>query len=133
MATAISNTDNIIDSRDVIARIEELTEQFTFDSDDRDDLLKMKDIDQGELGELIDLKDLQEEAESYCEWRHGATLVHADYFVEYIEQYARDTGAVSDNAPWPINYIDWQAAADEFRPGYTTVEFGGQEYLVRSS
>ena len=129
----ITNCDNVIDSRTIIKRIEELKDGFTIDLDDVDDVIRMAEFDKDEMQELVDLLRLQDDAEDYCEWRDGATLIHNQHFVEYVEQFARDTGAVSDNSPWPINHVDWEAAADELRPAYVTVEFAGVDYYVRSS
>lgn len=78
------------------------------------------------------LKALAEEAEPYAaDWRHGETLIRRSYFVRYAEELADDIGAVNTKAGWPNNHIDWEAAARELEQDYTTVDFGGIEYLIR--
>lgn len=130
--TAISNTDQVIDSRDVIARIEELTAEFTVDLEDADDVKRMSDFDFEEVRELSKLMVLQEEAQGYApDWKYGATLIHEDYFVEYAKQLAEDTGAINPNNQWPYNCIDWDSAAEELKVDYTAVDFDGATYYVR--
>ena len=165
-ADEISNTDNVIDSRDIIARIEYLeneresltdevdTAQEALDDLDSDDFVEVsafeqaeqaakdelataqanvKDWDESDEGqELAKLKAFAEEAEGYAEdWRHGATLIHEDYF----EDYARDLAAEGDydmkNEQWPYTCIDWEKAAEELKQDYTSVDFGGETYWVR--
>ena len=116
MADEITNTQDTIDSRDVEKRITEL-EATT-------------DIGEYEQGELTSLRALREEVNS-SEWEFGLGLIDVDYFTEYAEQLAGDIGAIDPNAVWPLNYIDWEAAADALKSDYTTVEFDGQEYLYR--
>lgn len=120
----ISNTDDLIDSRDVIARIEELREQM--DDDDSPEL------DADEQEEYNALVALQEQAEGYAaDWRHGETLIRDSYFTEYAQELAEDIGAVKDDTGWPGRHIDWDAAADELKQDYTAVEFDGVTYWVR--
>ena len=113
----ITNCDDVIDSRDVIARIVYL--EGTEDEDEQVESAK--------------LKALAEEAEGYCEdWRHGATLINESYFTEYAEQLASDIGDYNPNkVQWPYNHIDWEEAADELKQDYTQVDFDGITYFVR--
>lgn len=132
MTTAITNSDQVIDSRDVIARIDALREEFTVDLDDADDVKRMSDFDFEEVRELAHLMNLQEEAKGCApDWNHGATLIHEDYFVAYAQQLAEDIGAIQRDTSWPNNCIDWDAAADELKTDYTTVDFDGETYYVR--
>ena len=116
--TEITNSDDIIDSRDVIARIDELEGM-----DERDD---------DEDAELAALKALAEEGEASPDWTYGETLIRESYFQEYAQQLAEDIGAIDPKATWPMNCIDWEQAAKELRYDYTTIDFDGVEYLIRS-
>lgn len=122
MPNPISNSDDIIDSRDVIARIEELEEMREEESDD------WTDDDEIELAEL---RDLAERGEICTDWVHGATLIRDSYFETYAEQLAEDIGAIGRDMPWPLDYIDWEAAAAALQQDYTSVEYGGETYWVR--
>jgi len=150
------NTDDIIDSRDVIARIEELESEREAlaeaaheacselreeaDEDRMADLAETAEKAQDELTgwdedegqELAALKALADDADGYCsDWAHGATLIRDSYFTEYAEELAGDIGAIDANAGWPARHIDWEAAADELKQDYTSVDFDGETYWMR--
>lgn len=86
--------------------------------------------DDAELYRL--LVELQDDAEGYGDWDHGETLILDEHFVEYAEQLADDIGAIDREARWPLNHIDWDAAAEELRQDYTEVRFGSETYLMRT-
>lgn len=126
--TAISNSDDVIDSRDVIARVEELESE----RDDWEEVTPWAEANEEESRELDALQALTEEAEGYCpDWRHGATLIRDSYFKEYAQELADDIGAIDRNASWPCNCIDWEQAASELQMDYTSAEFDGVTYWVR--
>lgn len=114
----ISNWDDIIDSRDVIARIDDLK--------DRDDL---SDAEQHELAAL---RALTEEVEGYAEdWRFGAALIRDSYFEEHARELAEEIGLVAPSLDWPLNCIDWKKAARELQMDYFAFEFDGVPYWAR--
>ncbi len=114
----INNCDDIIDSRDINKRIEEL--------DDQDD------IDEEETEELKTLKALQEEGQSYSpDWPCGSILINDDYFTEYAQQLAEDIGAIDSKADWPLGFIDWETAADALKQDYGCIDFDGTDYWIR--
>lgn len=154
--------DDRIDSRDVIERMEELeselrdahdTEFVEWVDSDRvpddksdevpagfEDWLKwVQDTGPGHLywdeaDEYLALRDLAEEAAPYsADWRYGEQLIRADKFVEYAKELADDIGAIDREARWPLNHIDWDAAAEELKIDYTEVDFDGTTYLMRIS
>lgn len=117
----VSNLDDIIDSRDIIKRIEELQADQTND-----------DVDATELEELASLLRLQEECADYVEdWTYGATLVRDSYFKAYAEELADELGTVPADVSWPLTCIDWDQAASELQYDYTAVDFDGIKYWVR--
>jgi hypothetical protein len=79
------------------------------------------------------LKALDDDASDYCDWVHGETLIHEDYFTKYAEELASDIGAVDRNASWPLNHIDWDAAAEQLKDDYTPVDFYSSTFYVRTS
>ena len=131
----ISNSQDIIDSREVIARIETLKSYRDALQDDVGDsneklasaaLKGLAEWQQSEEGdELRVLEALALEGESSIDWLHGETLIHSDYFTEYAEQMACDIGAVSGTNSWPANCIDWDYAAEQLQQDYGTVDFDG--------
>lgn len=115
--------ENVIDSRDVIARIEELEtdrELALADGQDFDD--------QDELDALIELR---EQCEDYGDWRHGETLVAWSYWEEYVRQMCEDIGDIPRNIPDYI-VIDWLATSDNIAQDYTEVTFDGESYYIRN-
>lgn len=126
MANTITNDDDIIDSRDIIERIEELNSYDISDLSDED------------IEELRTLKALAEEAEpESSDWIHGETLIRRSYFVEYITETIHDCYEMPKkmtSGQWPYRhmYIDYEAATREAEQDYASVDFDGVEYLIRS-
>ncbi len=155
MSSSISNNDDTIDSREVIDRIEELEEQREdalreqadaevdaeaaedteeeapeADQDEVEDLTEFG-FDEDDAEELKVLKALAEEASQYAsDWKHGATLIHEDYFTEYCEEMVKDIGDLPNEIPSYL-VIDWEATAHNLKADYTEVDFDGETYLVR--
>ena len=152
------NTDDTIDSRDIIARMEELTEErdglaealtdaegvepadpedtddcerIEADADAARDALSYWDSENGD--ELKHLTALCKEAGGYAEdWEYGVTLIRDSYFMTYAMELADDIGALEGiGDKWPATCIDWDKAARELQMDYTSVEFGGATYWVR--
>lgn len=156
MTTEITNTEDTIDSRDVIERIDELQSDYDAlvsakkeaidarDSADEDELEKaeealdaaeedLKNFD--ELDELNALTAFASEGEqASSEWHDGATLVLDSFFTEYAQQLAEEIGLIdaAGTHNWPFGCIDWGQAAEELQQDYTTADFDGETYWVRS-
>ncbi len=126
-AKDVTNRDDIIDSRDVIARIALLKE----DTDPPE---------QKEPEELDALLKLQEEFITiYREdtgmelWRQGVTLVNDDYFEEFAQNEAEEMLDIpSDICQWPWYCMDWDRAARELKMDFSSVEFDGQTYWTNN-
>lgn len=117
MTNTIDNTDDVIDSRDVIARLEYLR--------DGDGLT---DDEKCELDALIKL---DEEGRDYApDWEYGATLIRDSYFTDYARELLEDCGDIPKDIPHYIA-IDWDRTAENIRVDYTPVDFGGITYWVR--
>lgn len=85
-----------------------------------------------EACEFQAIKDLKEDAEGYCDWIGGESLIRWDHFEDYAKQLAEDMGAISGDEKWPLNCIDWEKAVDELKQDYTEVTFDGIDYFVRT-
>jgi hypothetical protein len=115
MTSKIDNTEDFIDSRDVIKRIDELEEDENLNKDKEQELKALKDL------------------ESQCQYGnfgYGTTLIHDNYFVKYAQEIAEDTGACDMNHRWPYNHIDWEGAAEELKMDYKSVDFDGETYWL---
>ena len=142
----ITNDDDIIGSRDVIARIEYLKQQAKEclecgedqDDDIHDDAIEdwhlfETSLDMDEERELEALRKLAGEGENVTsDWPDGATLVRESYFEQFAQQEAEDLDLVKSDATWPANCIDWKQAAWYLRMDYTSIDFDGTTYWVRS-
>lgn len=113
-----ATTDEMIDSRDLIAELEE------YDTAQEND--EEPDIDQERAEAIRTLADAGLE-----DWEYGAQLIREDYFTTYAQELAEDIGAMPSGNAWPSYCIDWEWAARELQTDYTTVEFLGSTYYVR--
>lgn len=141
----ISNTDDLIDSRDVVKRIEELeSEREDWQTDNEledypgfemsEEGTKWFEWDESSEGlELESLLALQEELEDYApDWNHGTTLIRDSYFTEYCKDLVNDIGDLPRDLPSYIeSNINWDGVAEDLKVDYTSGEFDGVEYWVR--
>lgn len=120
MAQEITSSEDIIDSRDVIERIEELT-------------VPTDELTADEAHELVALTDLAEQGQEFDDWEYGVALVRDSYFVRYAQELADEINDVGGDAgiKWPFTCIDWEQAARELQHDYTPVTFDGVTYWTR--
>ena len=156
MTNPITNTDDLIDSRDVIARIEDLENTLQTAHEDEtnegatnldfEEWLLMVRADSsaahcheynGEVEELQELRQLAQDGEDSPDWNYGETLIREDYFTKYIEDLIDDCYEMPkqmNSGEWPYRHmtIDYEAAADEAKADYFEVTFFGVVYLIRA-
>jgi hypothetical protein len=154
MPNTFSNSDDTLDSRDIIARIEELQEALAEvtcpECDGAGEVANGQDgqprvkcaecwgagtiqppVDEDNAEELATLTALAEEAEGYApDWTHGETLIRDSYFTEYAMGLLADCGDLPRELPHYI-VIDEEATARNIRMDYTAVEFGDVTYWIR--
>jgi antirestriction protein len=127
----ITNSDDLIDVRDVIARVEEL--ESIDGIQEQIDALERSD----EATELVGLRELLGELEGNGgdeEWRgswYPITLVRDSYFEDFARDEAEQLGLVKSDASWPYTCIDWEQAAEQLQMDYGNVEFDGITYWYR--
>lgn len=133
----ISNTDNTIYSTDVIERIEELKGEF-IDATNSDpaEIMSVDDwkfgLSDDDAGELVVLLEFAEQGSQAPDWGYGELFIHESYFTDYVEELARDIGAVGDHEGNNWVVIDWEATAENVRMDYSEAEFDGETYLYRA-
>lgn len=141
----ITNDQDLIDVRDVIARVKELeSDQPSINEmgecDDCGVFLKRGDETHNPECAVLELQRLTallEDLEGNGgdeEWRgswYPVTLIRESYFKDYAEQLAEDIGAVNAEASWPNSHIDWEAASNELLTDYGSTEFDGVTYYYR--
>jgi hypothetical protein len=141
---------NIIDTRDLNKRLEELEDELEAlqeaISDAEDALSETTDEDVDAAHEaheeaLADLKDWEDEnfeeleglrslSDEIPEWRHGEALINDGYFVEYAIDLADDLHGRQSQS-WPFDCIDWDRAADALKMDYSSCEYQGETYWFR--
>ena len=146
MARDVSNSADVIDSRDVIRRIEELESElegleFKFTGTAAEMGVYLDSLEESHTGdepfdrdaaeEYLTLKALADEAEGCADWSYGEALIRESYFVEYCQQLCEDIGDIPRNMPAYL-VIDWEATSKNLRADYSEVDFGGETYLIRS-
>lgn len=114
-------TDDVIDSRTIQVRIEELEEieYYTHTSSD-------------ELSFLFSFKDEIDECDK---WDDGITFIHENHFTEYIGELLADCHPelltqINNLPEWLCRHItiDWKGIADDMKPDYTVIEYKGHTY-----
>jgi predicted DNA-binding protein len=138
MSEEIDNRSDILDVRDIIERFEELEEhriatkaverywdgyKWTGSTEEYNEYIKLEKL-------LDELKGNGGDEQWKGDW-YPITLIHRDYFEDYARELAEDIGAIDPNAGWPLQHIDWEAAANELEQDYSNVYFDGEEYLYR--
>ena len=115
----ISKFDDIIDVRDIIARVEDLEETLPSDDEDLAELDTLKSL-------LSDLAGNGGDEQWNGEW-YPVTLIRDSYFVEYCQELVVKIGDLPNGIPSYI-VIDWRATARNIRMDYSSVEFDGVTY-----
>lgn len=131
-------TDDVLDSRDVIDRIDELSDEITYltealDDEDytdeanrREDRLQLEENEE----ELKILQDFANECEDYSsDWKHGAQLINENYFIDYARDFVEECYSGDTMPSWVE--VDWEATADNMRIDYAEIQFEDEVYLVR--
>ncbi len=120
MSTEITNSEDLIYSRDIIARIDDLSDQVGLT------------LYPSEQSELVALLALVADTKPYAsDWKYGATLIRDSYFKVHAQDFAEGLGAVKGAASWPHTCIDWDKAAADLQCDYVSVEFDGVTYWAR--
>lgn len=140
--TNVDNSTETIDSRDIIARIDELqAERLDWIGQGGEDIpegpawdaaVNAWAIENGEdAAELAALHKLATEAEGYAaDWEYGEILIRDDYFTDYAREMLEDCGTIPRDLPSWVE-IDWEATARNVRIDYTAVDFDGVTYWIR--
>lgn len=138
----VNNGEDIIDSREVIDQIEELKSQREAAIQEPTNEAEWEiepgvgvcsdDWTEEDEEEFQTLRHLAEQGEGYGDWVYGEMLIRDSYFQEYAQELAEDIGAIGQNEQWPLRHIDWEAAADELKQDYMSLDFDGVEYWMRA-
>lgn len=120
---------DIIYTDDLVARQQELTEYIEF-LESEDDINEVElDAAKAELEEINDIED------ECADFHYGATLIHEDYFVDYIKELIADAYYevynLVNSYNWPVVTIDYEESADQAKIDYIVVTYEGEDYYTR--
>lgn len=120
----VDNTQDVIDSRDFVERIEELEAE-------------LEETPEASTAELDTLKKVAEECKYVSDWGSGEALIRESYFTDYIKELINECYEMPkemESGNWPFNHLtmNWEACANEAKVDYIEVDFGGVTYLIRS-
>ncbi|KKL80296.1 hypothetical protein LCGC14_2006170 [marine sediment metagenome] len=118
MTTRTDNTEDQIDSRDILERIKEIEDGYP-DEAEREELATLNAL-------IVALRELGGDTPE-----QGLFLIADSYFEVYAQELAEDIGAINSEAAWPVNCIDWEEAASELKQDYCSVEYDDVTYWVR--
>lgn len=120
-----------LDLRDLAEELEKLRNQRADHIDDPEDNPPLDDDEEERLALLNELdNEFNGDLEGYA--RNEPTAIPVSEFQDYAEQLAQDLGRISGDEGWPLNHIDWEAAAEALKEDYMEFEFDGETYLIRS-
>ena len=126
--TTPTNTDDTIDSRDVIERIEELEQEYAYHvSEDEDDkLLSVWDDDLQE--ELDALQTFAKQFEDYADdYQYGAQAIRKSYFEQAMDEMVDDCYDLPEIPCFMTITLDY----DMLMSDYSAIDFDGVTYYVR--
>ena len=121
-------TDDMIDVRDIIARIAELENLIEGEGcddtcDDYNEELKAL------MALMQELNGMGGDEQWQGDW-YPLALIRDSYFAEYTRQLLEDCGDLPRDLPHYIE-IDWEATARNIRVDYSPVEINGATYWTR--
>lgn len=123
------NSEDIIDVRDIIERVEELESEI-------EDACEAKDVEAIEAyqPELDTLRAILEDLKGYGgdeQWRgdwYPVTLIRDSYFNDYMDEMLEDCGELPKNLPCYLSItVDYKA----LQMDYTSIEIDGVTYWYR--
>jgi hypothetical protein len=131
----IDNNEDIIDSREIDERLQELEDDFlSWTEENADDIARaVTDVEDYEnYDELVSLRALVEEGQDYGDWSYGTTLIRETYFTEYCRQMCEDNGEIPRDLPSYIaSHIDWDGVAGEIMADiYMPLDYNGVNYYI---
>jgi len=114
----ISLKDDLLDSRNIEERIEELEGQGA-----------REEWEEEELKLWLELRDEVNDPE----WEYGLAFIRDDYFAQYARDTAADFyGKEIEETRWPFTCIDWEEAASQLQQDYSSVEIDSTTYWYRA-
>lgn len=122
--TTLDLTADIVDVRDIIARIEELEPEVDANGEG-EHIAEWKTL----TAIMDDLKGGGGDEQWRGDW-YPVTLIRDHYFTDYCRELTQDIGDLPKDIPAYLA-IDWDATADNLRVDYSSLEIGKFTYWYR--
>lgn len=129
--TTLDLSADIIDVRDIIARVEELEAEIKSNENVYVSENEAAAIDESEM-----LQSILAQLVGYGgdeEWRgdwYPVTLIDDSHFTDYARELLEECGTIPRDLPSWVE-IDWDATARNVRMDYTPVDIDGRTYWYR--
>ena len=117
-STSDWSNKQVIDSRDIIERLQELEDD-------------VENLDESDKEELELLRAVNEDGQNYSDWEHGESLINDSYWVDYVQEMLEDTGDMPKDLPHYI-VIDWESTARNIQYDYVSIDVGGTDFWIRN-
>lgn len=128
-ATNLDLNADIIDTRDIIARVEELAEELTNYTATAAEHPELAEEHAELCAILADLKGNGGDEQWDGDW-YPITLIRESHFTDYVQEMLEDCGVIPANLPHYV-HIDWQRTAHDVGMDYSTTEIDGVTYRYR--
>jgi len=125
MTTELDLTADVIDVRDIIARVEDIEAAIDEPNATREDIAEYATL----RAILDELSGNGGDEQWQGAWYPGA-LIRDSYFTDYARDLLEDCGDLPRDLPHYVE-IDWTATARNIRVDYTPVEIDGITYWYR--
>ena len=137
---------NVLDTRDLIEKREELKEEIFNDflecfpqyedmTDSYDDILmeeeEIQDWKEGWSEEINHIEEIDSIEDEVSEFNDGTTLIDESDMEEYVEDLLKEIGYIPKDFPSWIE-IDWSSTTDNVKEDYSEVTYQGTEYFYRN-
>lgn len=126
--TTLDLTADIIDVRDIIARIEEIAEDLTTYSAEAHAHPELVEEHANLCAIMRELKGGGGDEFWDGDW-YPVTLIRDHYFTDYCRELVQDIGDLPKDIPAYIA-IDWEATADNLRVDYSSLEIACNDRWV---
>lgn len=140
----IDYSSDIIDSRDLYNRLEELREISQAVDDAQEELDSSEDENKEDLVAALDsatdayndikdeLKELEIAESEISEFSGGNTLISEQHFEDYCREMLEDCGDIPKGLPDYIkNNIDWSGVASDLKHDYSEITLQGNTFYYR--
>lgn len=130
-STTLDLSADIIDVRDIIARVEELETEIKSSENVYVSENEAAAIDEAEMLQsiLAQLVGYGNDEQWRGDW-YPVTLIDDAYFTDYARELLEECGTIPRDLPSWVE-IDWEATARNVRIDYTSVDIDGRTYWYR--